>query len=378
MFVVPERTSWKLDEAVAGIARGLEILEVLRLDLDRQDAVAELLGSARQFPHVAGLPHTLVVACDVPLAPDAAEGTWRTEDRVAAVARHTSRRWFGHDSPPYEAVRYVVGPREAFALLELVGDPGLETRLQAKVAELAAACAVPFPIIEMLGAESPGYRARVALVEHPVHGRAVCKIFRPGAMASFRRELHARTLLADQPLTPQLLEHGPNWLLTPAYSDNGAHRLRRLPTFAEMYQLRPWATRALAEFAHTMHERGMFVLDLSPHNLMSDPTAGLKVVDLEFARPYTDFSCPPPSAAQAWSFRGVPAQLRAGADLPALALAKGVGNSVFHPAVAGLPVKRLLKAARKRDALRRVATQSSWYAAIATVGRLSMALRRGR
>jgi hypothetical protein len=379
VFVVPERTAWKLDVALAGIARGLEILEIRTLDACRQDAVAELLGPERQFPLIAGAPHTLIVACDVPPAPRADEGTWGIEDRVATVAQHTSRRWFRSDTPPYEAVRHTVGPREALALLEMVDDPTLETRLQAKVAELAAACTIPFPVIEMLGADSPGYRARVALVDHLEHGRSVCKIFRPGAMDYFRRELHARTVLADQPLAPQVLEHGPNWLLTPEYSDDGAHRLRPLPGVAEMYQLRPSATRALARFARTMHDRGLFMLDLSPQNLMSDPAAGLKVIDLEFARPYADFSYPPPSAEkEAWSFRGVPRTLATGNDLPSLALTKGVGNSVFHPAVAGLPVGRLLAPPRKRDALRRIATQTCWYGAIATVGRLHGALRRGR
>jgi hypothetical protein len=120
-------------------------------------------------------------------------------------------------------------------------------------------------------------------------------------------------------------------------------------------------------------------LDLSPHNLMSDPTAGLKVIDLEFARPYAEFPCPSPSTAQAgWSFRGVPPTVAAGADLPSLALTKGVGNSVFHKAVAGLPVGRLLAPPRRRDALRRVATQLTWYTMIATVGRLHAALRRNR
>jgi hypothetical protein len=378
VFVVPERTSWKLKEAVAGIARGLEVLEVLPIGACHQDAVADLLGPERQFPLIAGAPHTLIVTCDVPPAPGAGEGTWRIEDRLAAVTQHTSRRWFRCESPPYEAVHHTTGPREALALLEMVDDSDLETRLQTKVAEFAAACAFPFPIIQMLGTDSPGYRSRVAVVDHPDHGRSVCKIFRPGALASFERELHARTVLADQPLTPEVLEHGPNWLLTREYSDDGAHRMRPLPGFAGMYQLRPSATRALAQFARTMHDRGLFMLDLSPQNLMSDPTAGLKVIDLEFARPYAEFPCKPPStAATAWSFRGVPANLAAGNDLPSLALTKGVGNSVFHPAVAGLPVKRLL-APRRLDALRRVATQMGWYMTIATFGRLHAAAARRR
>lgn len=378
VFVLPERTVWQLKEAIAGIARGLEILEILDIDPRRQDAVAELLGPERQFPAIAGNPWTLVVACDVPLAPGTDEGAWRIEDRLAAVERYTSRRLFRTNPPPYAAVRHTVGPSDSLAMLEMVDDPELETRLQTKVAELAATCAVPFPLVRMLGTDSPGYRARVALVDHPEHGRSVCKIFRPGAMAYFERELQARTVLADQPLVPQLLEHGPNWLLTPEYSDNGAHRMRPLPGFAGMYQLRPSASRALAQFARTMHSRGMFMLDLAPHNLMSDPGAGMKVIDLEFAWRYADFPCPAPSEAAAWSFRGVPAEAAVGVDLPTLAFTKGVGNSVFHPAVAGLPIKRLLAPPRRLDGLRRAVTQLRWYVTLATVGRLHAAMRRGR
>lgn len=375
--MVPECWAVQLTEAVAGIARGLEILEVLPLDACRQAAVVDLLGPRRRFPAAAGAPHTLVVACDVPPVPGAGAG--RIEDRIAAVARHTSRRLLRSTTPPYEAVHHTVGAQEALALLEMVDDPALETRLRTKVAELAARCALPFPVIHMLGADSPGYRARVALVDHPVHGRSVCKIFRPGAMVFFRRELHARTVLADQPLAPRLLEHGPNWLLTPEYSDDGAHRIRRLPGFAGMYQLRPSATRALAHFARALHDRGMFMLDLSPHNLMSDPAAGLKVIDLEFALSYAELPGPAPFAeTRAWTFRGVPATAAAGAELPTLALTKGVGNSVFHPAVAGLAVRRLLAPPHRMDGFRRVATQWRWYLTMATVGRLHAAVRRGR
>jgi hypothetical protein len=240
-------------------------------------------------------------------------------------------------------------------------------------------CAIPFPVIRMLGAESPGYRARVALVEHPEHGRSVCKIFRPGAMAFFHRELAARTVLADQPLVPRLLAQGPNWLLTPEYTDDGTHRLRHLPGLAVgMDQLRPSAARALGQFARTLHDRGLFMLDLSPQNLMSDPAAGLKVLDLEFVMRYADFGAPAPSARGAWTYRGLPAELAADIDLPRLVLTRGVGNSVFHPAVAGLPIERLLAPARRGDGPRRVATQLGWYLAVATAGRLHALLRRGR
>lgn len=379
VFVVPERSAMQLTEAVTGIARGLEILEVLPLDACNQAAVVDLLGPKRRFPDVAGAPNTLVVACDVPPMPGAKAVLWRIQDRIAAVRRHTSRRLLRTATPPYDAVHNTVGAQEALALLELVDDPALGARLRTKVAVLAATSEVPFPVVRILGADSPGYRARVALVDHPVHGRSVCKIFRPGAMDFFRRELHARKVLADQPLTPRLLEHGPNWLLTPEYSDDGAHRIRRLPSLEGMYQLRPSATRALAHFARVLHDRGMFTLDLSPHNLMSDPAAGLKVIDLEFALTYAELPGRAPFAeTRAWSFRGVPDTAAAGAELPTLALTKGIGNSVFHPAIAGLPIRRLLAPPERMDGLRRIATQWRWYLTMATVGRLHAAVRRSR
>jgi hypothetical protein len=51
---------------------------------------------------------------------------------------------------------------------------------------------------------------------------------------------------------------------------------------------------------------------------------------------------------------------------------------VFHPAVAGLPIERLLGPARRGDGPRRVATQFGWYLVLATAGRVHALLRRGR
>lgn len=379
MFVIPQRAAGLLEEAIAGIARGLEIFEVVRLDPARRDAVVAHLGRGRTSHVPAGAPHTLVVACDVAPPPGITARVRPTEVRLADVADYTVKRLLRNvpAAQRYEAVRHTATPEQAMDLLAVLGDPGLPSRLLRQVGELGRACAFPYPVVEMLGGDSPGFRARVAVVAHPVHGRTVCKIFRPGATAYFRRELHARFALSDQPLVPALLEHGDNWLLTPEYGDDGRHRLRALPGLPGMDQLRPQAVRALAELAVVMHRRGLFMLDLSPQNLMSDPRAGLKVLDLEFVMPYADFPGPAPAIDAAWSFRGVPAPLRS-IDLPSLALTRGVGNSVFHPAVAGLPVERLLGAPRPGDGPRRVLTQLRWWATMATAGRVHGVLKGGR
>jgi hypothetical protein len=73
----------------------------------------------------------------------------------------------------------------------------------------------------------------------------------------------------------------------------------------------------------------------------------------------------------------VPAESSKGAELPTLVFTKGVGNAVFHPAVAGLPVSRLLAPPRRRDGVRRVTTQMRWYLTMVAVGRLHAVLRRG-
>ena len=214
VFVVPERWAVPLSEPVAGIARGLEVLEILRLDAPGRTAVARRLGPRRRFPAAAGAPHTLVVACDVPPAPGDSDAERRVAQRIESVARYTTRRMWRDRPPMDDVVRYTVGPEAALDMLNVLNDPVLRDRVLERVETLGDVCAIPFPVIRMLGADSPGYRARVALVEHPQYGRSVCKIFRPGAMEFFHRELAARTLLADQPLMPHLLAHGPNWLLT--------------------------------------------------------------------------------------------------------------------------------------------------------------------
>jgi hypothetical protein len=126
-------------------------------------------------------------------------------------------------------------------------------------------------------------------------------------------------------------------------------------------QLTAAAVRALAEFGKALHERNLFILDLTTENLFSDPEAGLKVIDLEFLQEYRE---PVRSLAQCYTFRGVPEALRDQYDAPLdVPLTGGrVGNQVFHPAVSGLPVRAFLRPERPSDEFRRTATQLAWFA----------------
>ncbi|GAA4553998.1 hypothetical protein [Pseudonocardia xishanensis] len=374
VFVVREAAAHLLDEAVAGIARGLEILDVVVLDAQQRRAARTAIPAGWDTRR-GGRPFAMVVACDV-APPAGATGVRAVAQRIADVLDFTEKRVLRGVPPKqhYSPVHVSAGPQQALDYLETLGDLDIQARLLPRVQALAAVCAIPFPLVTMLGGEAPGFRSRVALVEHPVFGRSVCKIFRPGATDSFRRELRARTEFDDLPEVPELLAHGDNWLLTPFYTDTGAHVVRRLP--GELAQLRPHVVRSLVRFVRDLHERGRYVLDLSPHNLVSDPRAGLKVLDLEFV---LEYPAPQPEWEDCWSLRGVPQALRrVGDGLPDLVLTKGVGNSVFHPAVCGLRRSQLLATGRRREAPRRVATQLAWSAALGVAGRVHPALRGDR
>jgi hypothetical protein len=386
VFVLRERAAERLESAVAGIARGLEIIEVVPLDAGQRAAARSRIRGGQWGrdgrPVDGGGPHTFIIACDV-TPPEVVLGartaqTRTTETRAAEVRARTTQRLLRgvEDGDVYEPLHHSDGAAQAMDYLEILDDPAVRSRLLVRLGELSEACAPPFPLVRMLAPESPGFRARVALVDHPVHGRCVCKIFRPGAERYFRRELAARIALADLPEVPALLEHGPNWLLTPVYADDATHIRRRLPNVAGVSQLRPDASRALARFGRALHERGMFILDLSPHNLMTDPDAGLTVLDLEFVQAYAG---PTPPLRDCYTFRGVPRELRSpDDDVPDLVLTKGVGNSVFHPAVAGARVGTLLRPARRGDALRMAAVQLGWFAAFGLLTPLYAALARRR
>jgi len=129
VFVVPERWAVPLSEPVAGIARGLEVLEILRLDAPGRTAVARRLGPRRRFPAAAGAPHTLVVACDVPPAPGDSDAERRVAQRIESVARYTTRRMWRDRPPMDDVVRYTVGPEAALDMLNVLNDPALAADL---------------------------------------------------------------------------------------------------------------------------------------------------------------------------------------------------------------------------------------------------------
>lgn len=370
VFVVREAAESQIDLVESEVNRhGFDVLEVVRLDETQREVAARRIrgGNWAQGPWPAsgGCPTTFVVAYDVAPRLGKGDGGTETNLRIAEAKAKARDRLLRDVSSTqlYNPLHSSDNPRQSLDYLDILDDPQLVTQIGEKAATLVEMCRFPFPVVRFLAPDAPARRARVALVDHPVHGHSVCKVYRPGAIRFFERELFARVELSDLPEVPGLLDHGDNWLVTPFYKDDGRQVMRALPFrdhFRNEVQLKPEVTRALARFARGLHERGLFVLDLTTENLYSDPSAGLKVIDLEFLQKYEG---PVPALSACYTFRGVPARFKDRYDEPLeVPLTETVGNQVFHPAVSGLSYRALLRRERPGDDLRRTVTHALWYA----------------
>jgi len=364
VFVLRERAADRVDDARRELDRqGFEVLDVIRLDAAQQEAAAHRLrgGNWEQgpWPVSGGAPSVYLIAYDVAprLVPPAGGGR-EVNVRIPAAKERLRDRLL-RDVPQesrYNPVHSSDNGGQALDYLEALGDPELEAELRGLSRRLVDECTFPYPVLRALSGEAR--RAQVAVVDHPVHGPSVCKVFRPGATRFFERELRARTELRDIPEMPELLEAGQRWFVTPLYADDRSHVLRRLPTAGDV-QLRLRASQALARLARDLHERGLFLLDLSTQNLLSDPQAGLRVIDLEFLQEYVG---PVPPLLDSYTFRGAP-DSGGTYDAPIREWLIGpVGNAAFHPAVTGLPVASLLAPQRPGTRLRAVSVQLGWFA----------------
>jgi hypothetical protein len=140
------------------------------------------------------------------------------------------------------------------------------------------------------------------------------------------------------PEVPALLESGPNYLITPRYSDTGAHIRRTLPGLRHV-QLTPRTSAAMARLARALHERGSYLLDLSTQNLLTDEVDGLKVIDWEFLQ---DFSGHRPLIDESPTVLGR-ADGEPDADMPVGASFSEGRGTLFRPLYTGVPRALLLR-----------------------------------
>jgi hypothetical protein len=363
VFVLRERAEPSVDAACQELDRqGFEVLEVLKLDPVQQQRVADRLRGGNwargPWPLSGGLPAVYLIAYDVAPQVDQETGVRANNLRVPRAKERLRARLLADVAVDrtFNPVHSSDNADQALDYLKALDDPGLESRVNASAQRLVDSCSFPYPVVRTF--ETEARRARVAVVQHPRFGPTVCKMFRPGAVRFWERELRARRELRDLPQVPVLLEWGEHWMLTPLYADTGSHIRRRLPGYEDV-QLTASASRALARFAVALHERGLFLLDVSTHNIVTDPQAGLKVLDLEFLQEYGQSA---PAISESYTFHGVPAAAAARYDVPQrTGITRRVGGSAFHPSMTGYTVSALLEPPGRLDDLRREGAQLGWY-----------------
>jgi hypothetical protein len=351
VFVLRERAGHLLGQLREELRReGWEPLETISLDPATAARVTAAVRGGTwgrgPWPVSGGGPVAYVIAYDLSTSvPD--DATPADPDRVNK-SKLAIRRRLLNGTPAgerFNPLHSSDNPRQALDYLALLQDDQVLACVEERIARIRAEMVFPFPVVEIL--PSRRRRAVIAVVRHPVHGECVCKLFYPGADRFRRRELRARTEFAALPEVPTLLEAGPNWLLTTRYIDTRAHVRRQMPRVRRV-QLKPSASLALARMARVLHDHGTFLLDLTPQNLLSDRTEGLKVLDWEFLQ---DFPGDKPDLARSPTVLGHAVGL-AGVDTPLGVSSRGESAvTVFHPTVTGTAPGLLLRVRPGRQAL---------------------------
>jgi hypothetical protein len=378
-FVVRDRAIGNLADAVSAIEKhGFELLHVFHLTDEERARVSERVRggnwSCGPFPQSGGGPAAIIVAYDFSYQPDAASDG-QLVNANAASTKATIRELIHSRldrSERFNPLHSTDNGWQSLECLKAVDRDGLIADVRRQVCEIDGDLKLPWPVTRELSLS--GRRARVLLVEHPVHGQVVAKIFRRGARRFFERELQARQELAGLPCVPKLLDHGDNWILTPLYSNTSAHVVRDLRGCLEA-QLTFDAMAVLARFVHALRERDYFLLDLSTHNLISDPEAGLLMLDFEFLQRYP---IPTPRLYRDYTVLGEAAH--PSCDAPVYRGRRprfvSVHKSVFHPAVCGLAPNEFLLPPTLRLRAKMAFFQASWWIAFAIKGPLQAAAER--
>jgi hypothetical protein len=353
VFVLRERAGHLVDELQAELLReGFEPLEVIPLTGADAQRVTEGVrgGNWGRGPYAVagGPPVAYVVAYDLTRSTGTAtlpSDPARVLDAKVAIRGRLLNR-LAPGEPRFNPLHSSDDPRQALDYLAALDDPGIAGRMQRRIAAIRSTMTFPYPLVEVL--PSLQRRAVTAVVRHPEHGECVCKLFYPSSERFLARELRARTEFGDLPEAPGLLESGPNYLLTPRYTDTRAHVRRRLPGIRDV-QLTPRASATMARLARDLHERDVFLLDLSTQNLLTDPVHGLKVLDWEFLQ---DFAGEKPPLRRSPSVLGraagaevdLPLGVSASAARPTRSGEPPLRGTLFRPLFTGVPTALLLRA----------------------------------
>lgn len=378
-FVLRDRAVAYIDAAASIMQRnGFELLHVVQLTIEEKMRVRETVRGGNwacgPFPQSGGDPAAIIVAYDFSYrAEPGPDGQLINEN--AAFTKQTIRELIdSHHAKDerFNPLHSTDNGWQSLHALQALNRDGLRDEVLHEVAEIERKLELPWPVIRQLSVS--GRRARVVVVDHPVHGEVVAKVFRPGAKRFFERELRARQELKGVPCVPALLDHGENWVLTPLYTNTGAHAGRKL-TGSRQVQLTCDAMLSVSAFVKEIRDRGWFLLDLSTHNLVTDDRSGLLILDFEFLQAYSG-ETPPLDR----DFTILGAALEPGFDSPVYKYPArwdiSVRSSVYHRAICGLPARQFFAKPGPLLRPRMAVSQAFWWTAFAMHKRLQSLARR--
>ncbi len=380
VFVVREAAANHIREIRRTIeSYGFEVIHALDLTEEQRKRVGESVrggnwGRGRYGSHGGG-PASLLIAYDYRYEPTVTPDG-QLLNRRSFSAKYMVRDLIGRRSPDqrkwYNPMHASDNGWQSLEYLEALEDSQILALVERRIGELKKQIDFPYPVQgELLGQSR---RARVAVVDHPVHGKTVAKVFLPNAGRFFERELLARRELGELGHVPELLDHGDNWFVTPLYAETRAHARRVLPGTEEV-QLTYKTVAAAMNFVMGLRKKGYFLLDLSSHNLMSDPDRGLLIMDFEFLYKYPGEILP---IEQDYTLNGVP---KVGEiDQPNVSndWERRVKKTVFHPAISGISYSDFQGRAPQMYLRAKMwSLQTYWYAVfIGVVARKRIAANR--
>ena len=379
-FVVRERAADYIDEAVSVIERhGFELLHVLSLTDEERVRVAQAVRGGNwacgPFPQSGGDPVAVIVAYDFSYRPvQAADGQLINENAVFTKykirdqihSRLPKSEWFN----PLHSADNGWQSLECLAAVDreglLAGRPAANRRDRAPRPAALADQARAFDDRPQ-GAGFPGRSPRARR-----DGR---EGFPARRGAVLRSRAHRPAGTCRLALCPRAA--GARRQLDPDAALFGHPRACRAPLpRSRQVQLTFDAMRSLARFVRVLRERNYFLLDLSTHNLISDPGAGLLMLDFEFLQRY-----PIPTPRLYRDFTILGKAPHSSCDSPVYIVPghwqASVRSSVFHRAICGLSSDEFFIGASLPLRVKMAIFQAFWWTAFTANGRLrSVAQRR--
>ncbi len=166
----------------------------------------------------------------------------------------------------------------------------------------------PYPVVKSLS--NHARRAKIELVRYN-NSYAICKTFKPGRERFLRREILARELSGSLSHIMDIIEEGPNYIITKYYENKLPEKCFVGPFFSNTRFIPPFVLKTLRSTIRHYRQYGYECIDLSPKNVILDSEGSIKVYDFEFLQKWNKKTS---SLKGSFAFTPVPSDFKG--DLP--------------------------------------------------------------